>query len=183
MDKNLIAQPFPVEKSDLKKIVYGACFFASGGGGPISMAIDFLDKINKTVYFINTDKLELDKYCIAIVDMGSPDAGKEGKGYTAPVNVFKVMADYLSKQGDAVSCILPLNSALLILLFHFMWLPRWIWPIPVINADPAGRAVPELEMTLLTAAGTRYAPELSPLILPLTGHINPRCFLILILIS
>ncbi|WP_027358331.1 S-methyl thiohydantoin desulfurase domain-containing protein [Desulforegula conservatrix] len=158
MDKNLIAQPFPVAKSDLKKIVYGACFFASGGGGPISMAIDFLDKINKTVYFINTDRLELDKYCIAIADMGSPDAGKEGKGYTAPVNVFKVMADYLSKQGDAVSCILPFELGAVNTLIPFYVASQMDSPIPVINADPAGRAVPELEMTLLDMAGTPICP-------------------------
>lgn len=158
MDKSLIAQPFPVENSDLKKIVYGACFFASGGGGPISMAIDFLSKINKTVYFINTDKLDPDKYCVAIADMGSPDAAKEGKGYTAPVNVFKVIADYLEKQGNKVAYLLPFELGAVNTLIPFYVASQMDSPIPVINADPAGRAVPELEMTLLDLAGTPICP-------------------------
>ncbi len=158
MKKHLIAQPFPVYKADLEKIVYGACFFASGGGGPISMAINFIDKIDKTVYFVNTDKLDVSKYCVSIADMGSPDDAKKGKGYTAPVNVFKVMADYLSEKGEEISCILPFELGAVNTLIPFYVASQMESPLPVINADPAGRAVPELEMTLLDLAGTPICP-------------------------
>jgi len=158
MDRSLIADPFPLSNSDLKNIVYGACFFASGGGGPIAMALDFLKKINKTVYFINTDRLEPDKYCVAIADMGSPDAAKEGKGYTAPFNVFEVLSAYLEKQGDDAAYLLPFELGAVNTLIPFYVASKMDSPIPVINADPSGRAVPELEMTLLDLAGTPICP-------------------------
>lgn len=158
MEKHLIAQPFPVYKKDLNSIVYGACFFASGGGGPISMANNFLDKIDKTLFFVNTDKLDISTYCVSIADMGSPDAAKEGKGYTAPVNVYKVMAEYLAAQGDLVSCILPFELGAVNTLIPFYVASQMDSPLPVINADPCGRAVPELEMTLLDLAGTPICP-------------------------
>lgn len=54
-------------------------FLVSGGGGPISMAIDFLAKITKTVYLANTDKLEGGKYCSAIADrISGRGQGREG---------------------------------------------------------------------------------------------------------
>lgn len=122
------------------------------------MAIDFLAKISKTVFFINTDKLEPDKYCVAIADMGSPDAAKEGKGYTAPLNVFDVLAGYLEKQGDNAAYLLPFELGAVNTLIPFYVASQMESPIPVINADPSGRAVPELEMTLLDLAGTPICP-------------------------
>lgn len=158
MKRSLIADPFPFSSEDLKNVVYGACFFASGGGGPISMAIDFLAKITKTVYFINTDKLESEKYCLAIADMGSPDAAKEGKGYTAPVNVYEALSAYVEKQGNEVAYLLPFELGAVNTLIPFYVASQMKNPIPVINGDPAGRAVPELEMTLLDLAGVPICP-------------------------
>lgn len=158
MKRSLISDPFPFSSADLKNVVYGACFFASGGGGPISMAIDFLKKIVKTVYFINTDKLDPEKYCVAIADMGSPDAAKEGKGYTAPLNVFDALSGYMQKKGEAVAYLLPFELGAVNTLIPFYVASQMESPIPVINGDPSGRAVPELEMTLLDLAGTPICP-------------------------
>ena len=78
-------------QDDLKALIYGACFFASGGGGPISMALQFLTKIKKDVPIIQSGALKPDEKVVILADMGSPDAAKEGRGYTAPVNAFETL--------------------------------------------------------------------------------------------
>lgn len=158
MRKDLVHQSFPLTNSDLTNIVFGACFFASGGGGPVSMAQTFLSRITKTVYFINTEDLASGELALVVADMGSPDAAKEGKGFTAPVNVYQVMAQLMSGQGTAISYLMPIELGAVNTLLPFFVASQMDTPLPVINADPSGRAVPQLDMTLLDVAGLPICP-------------------------
>jgi len=158
MRKELVHQSFPLTITDLTNIVFGACFFASGGGGPVSMAQTFLSRINKTVYFINTEDLESGKLALIVADMGSPDAAKEGKGFTAPVNVYQVMANLMGAQGVDISYLMPIELGAVNTLLPFFVASQLDTPLPVINADPSGRAVPQLDMTLLDVAALPICP-------------------------
>jgi len=158
MRKELVHQPFPLTPTDLTNIVFGACFFASGGGGPVSMAQTFLSRITKTVTFINSTELVSGELALIVADMGSPDAAKQGKGFTAPVNVYQVMADLLGKQGTPVSYLMPIELGAVNTLLPFFVASQLDTPIPVINGDPSGRAVPQLDMTLLDVAGLQICP-------------------------
>jgi len=158
MRKELVHQSFPLTNTDLTNIVFGACFFASGGGGPVSMAQTFLSRITKTVYFINTEDLDSGKLALIVADMGSPDAAKEGKGFTSPVNVYNVMATLMSGQGVDISYLMPIELGAVNTLLPFFVASQLDNPLPVINADPSGRAVPQLDMTLLDVAGLSICP-------------------------
>jgi DUF917 family protein len=156
MRKELVHQPFPLTNTDLTNIVFGACFLASGGGGPVSMAQTFLSRITQTVYFINTDDLASGELALIVADMGSPDAAKEGKGFTAPVNVYDYMTSIMGS--TKISYLMPIELGAVNTLLPFFVASQMATPLPVINADPSGRAVPQLDMTLLDVAGLPICP-------------------------
>ena len=153
--EDLILQLSP---EDLKNVVYGACFFASGGGGPISMAEQFLDKITEPVNYINANQLESGKMAVILADMGSPDAVAQGRGFTAPVNVYKTIDAYMETQGKDIEYIMPIELGAVNTLIPFYIAYKLGNTIPVINADPSGRAVPQLNETLLDVAGEPICP-------------------------
>ena len=158
-----IILPSPLAKDDLKNIIYGSCFFASGGGGPLKMAIDFLDKMNfdsddKKLICINTDQIDPDKKAFIVADMGSPDQALEHHlGYTAPVNAYKALKDYLKNKGETVSYLLPFELGAVNTLLPFYIVSKVDDDIQVINGDPAGRSVPTIGMTLFHTKGVPIA--------------------------
>ena len=100
-----------LNKDDLKALIYGACFFASGGGGPISMALQFLTKINKDVPLIQRQTLSANEKIVILADMGSPDAATEGRGYTAPVNAYKTISAYIKeKESKDIAYFMPIET-------------------------------------------------------------------------
>ena len=137
-------------QDDLKALIYGACFFASGGGGPISMALQFLTKIKKDVPIIQSGALKPDEKVVILADMGSPDAAKEGRGYTAPVNAFETLSSYIQEhEKKKIAYFMPIETGAVNSLLPFFIASQLDTPIPVVDADPSGRAVPQLNETLL----------------------------------
>ena len=82
---------YQLTKKDISYIVYGACFLASGGGGPIGLALLFMDKmINDAdvMHYVNPDDLEANKNIAFVAGLGSPDKIFEGFGQTVSLNAF-----------------------------------------------------------------------------------------------
>ncbi len=158
MKPDYIHDSFPMNRQDLMNVIYGACFFASGGGGPIEMGLEFLEKIQQDVYLINTDKLDDNKKAIAVADMGSPNAVRQGLGYTAPINAFEVLQHHIEeKEGKRVSYLLPMELGALNTLIPF-YVASQLENVSVIYAGPCGRSVPQLDMTLLNVANVPICP-------------------------
>ena len=86
-----------LSQEDLKALIYGACFFASGGGGPISMALQFLEKIKKSVPLIPVKELKHNKKVVIVADMGSPDTAAQGRGYTGTYNAYQSLRRYIKE--------------------------------------------------------------------------------------
>lgn len=148
-----------LNRNDLKALIYGACFFASGGGGPISMALQFLTKIHKNVPLIQRQALNPDEKIVILADMGSPDAATEGRGYTAPVNAYKTISAYIKKhESKEIAYFMPIETGAVNSLIPFFIASQLDTPIPVIDADPSGRAVPQLNETLLNVHGQTICP-------------------------
>lgn len=148
-----------LNKDDLQALIYGACFFASGGGGPISMALQFLTKINKDVPLIQRQGLNPDEKIVILADMGSPDAAKEGRGYTAPVNAYKTISAYIKEhEHKDIAYFMPIETGAVNSLIPFFIASQLDTPIPVVDADPSGRAVPQLNETLLDVNGQAICP-------------------------
>ncbi len=148
-----------LNQQDLKALIYGACFFASGGGGPISMALQFLTKIKVDLPLIQSQNLVDDEKVVILADMGSPDAATEGRGYTAPVNAYKTIAAYLKEtEHKEIAYFMPIETGAVNSLIPFYIASQLKQPIPVVDGDPSGRAVPQLNETLLDINSQAICP-------------------------
>jgi DUF917 family protein len=141
---------YQLTKKDISYIVYGACFLASGGGGPIGLALLFMDKmINDAdvMYYVNPDNLEKNKNIAFVAGLGSPDKIFEGFGQTVSLNAFREMNDYLTQSGQKpLGYLIPVEMGAMNTLIPFIISARK--GIAVINGDPCGRAAPEMSMNL-----------------------------------
>jgi DUF917 family protein len=141
---------YRLTKKDINYIVHGACFLASGGGGPIGLALHFMDKmINDAdvMHYVNSDNLEADKSIALVAGLGAPDKIFEGFGQTVSLNAFAEMNKYLAQSGqEPLSYLMPVEMGAMNTLIPFIISARK--EIAVINGDPCGRAVPEMSMNL-----------------------------------
>ncbi|MGZ8171727.1 MULTISPECIES: DUF917 domain-containing protein [Methylobacter] len=148
--KNFGPGNYQLTKKDISYIVYGACFLASGGGGPIGLALLFMDKmINDAdvMYYVNPDNLEANKNIAFVAGLGSPDKIFEGFGQTVSLNAFLEMDNYLTQSGqEPLGYLIPVEMGAMNTLIPFIISAKK--GISVINGDPCGRAMPELSMTL-----------------------------------
>lgn len=141
---------YQLTKTDIRYIVYGACFLASGGGGSLGLTLLFMDKmINDAdvMTYINPDNLMSTKNTSLVAILGSPDKMFENFGQTAPLNAFMEMNDYLIQSGqEPLSYLMIAEMGAINALIPFII--SALKGIAVINGDPCGRAMPKLSMTL-----------------------------------
>ena len=154
LDTNLVTL------EDMKALIYGGCFLASGGGGPISMGLMFHQKIQRDVPLLTASELTKGKMAAMIADLGSPDKAKEGYGYTAPVNAFHALDAYLEKtKGESLSYFIPAEIGAVNTLIPF-YIAATVTDktLAVINGDSVGRAVPQLNETVFANNGIPCCP-------------------------
>jgi len=137
-------------KTDISYIVYGACFLASGGGGPLGLALMFMDKMLNdadVMHYVNPDNLKADKNIAFVAGLGAPDKIFEGFGQTVALNAFLEMNNYLTQSGqEPLGYLIPVEMGAMNTLIPFIISAKK--GIAIINGDPCGRAMPELSMTL-----------------------------------
>lgn len=149
-----------VTLEDMKALIYGGCFLASGGGGPISMGLMFHQKIQRDVPLLTAAELTKGKMAAMIADLGSPDKAKEGYGYTAPVNAFHALDAYLEKtKGESLSYFIPAEIGAVNTLIPF-YIAATVTDkaLAVVNGDSVGRAVPQLNETVFANNGIPCCP-------------------------
>lgn len=141
---------YQLTKTDIGYIVYGACFLGSGGGGPIGLALLFMDKmINDAdvMYYVNPDKLDANTNIAFVAGLGAPDKIFEGFGQTVSINAFMEMDKYLTQSGqEPLGYLIPVEMGAMNTLIPFIISARK--GVAVINGDPCGRAAPEMGMNL-----------------------------------
>jgi len=141
---------YQLTKKDIIYIIYGSCFLASGGGGPIGLALMFMNKmINDAdvMYYVNPDNLEPNSNIAFVAGLGSPDKIFEGFGQTVSLNAFLEMDNYLVQSGkEPLGYLIPVEMGAMNTLIPFIISARK--GIAVINGDPCGRAAPEMSMNL-----------------------------------
>lgn len=147
-----------LKKDDLLALVYGACFLGSGGGGPISMAHTFLEKIpaNALINLVPAFQLGDNKKALVVVDVGSPEKAQQEKlGFTAPLNAYNAMSKSLN---SPINYLLPgeLGAVNSLIPFYLAAINNQIEG--VIDADMCGRAAPRLSETLLNAVNVPCCP-------------------------
>lgn len=138
---------YQIDKNDIKNIIYGATLLGSGGGGGLQMALQIWDSMPDDISVAVLEEGDVaDRSGCVIAFMGSPlSAG--ALDATPLVDAFNSMnAMYYDTLSVAVAVeVGPVNSLAPMLVANAK-------NVTVLDADGAGRAVPQL--TMLTYANT-----------------------------
>jgi hypothetical protein len=146
----------PLSTDDLWNILNGACILGCGGGGPLALGKLLLEEVIKkgTVYLADPVKDVGDSDLMAIAaGIGSPLAAEQG----FPFDVATIAVNGLEKQvGKTFSFVLPGevgagNSIIPMTVAVSKG-------IAVVDADGAGRAIPELDMDTYTTHDLPISP-------------------------
>lgn len=141
-----------LDKENLKDIVYGATLLGAGGGGSSKLGFMLAEHIAEST-LIDPEDISDDSIIAVVAGMGSPVVSlKEGwKGEEIPAiekfeEVIGKKLDYfVPLETGGGNSIVPIHAGAL-------------KGVPVIDGDGAGRAIPELEMTMFYIHGIRIAP-------------------------
>ena len=140
---------------ELKDIIYGAAFLGAGGGGSVVQGMAMVKEVvnsGKKVVLVDLDSVRDDGLAAVSAGMGSPAAAKHG-WRNEHLPAFDLLEKYLGKKVDYVVPIeigagniaVPLHTA----AFRSKYL---------VDADGAGRAIPELELTTFEIYGVPISP-------------------------
>lgn len=143
------------KEQQLKNAVAGAGLLGAGGGGSPVQGFKLVDEIvksEKSVEVVPPQEVPDDAFVASVFGMGAPSASRTGWrnehlrahelfNRNSPKKIAFVVPFEIGSGNTAV----PLHSG------AFM-------EVPVVDGDPAGRAVPELQLTTFDIAGVPIAP-------------------------
>lgn len=140
---------------DFLDIARGGTVLGTGGGGSYETAEILAEKVlrKKTVRLVHPRSLRGSAKAIAIAGMGSPEAMLKTPFSTEARNAFDA---FLRDRADGIAHILPIETS----GFNFLT-PMTVAsnrPVTVVDADGAGRAIPQLNLTLFYAHGIPLSP-------------------------
>lgn len=139
-----------LDKKDMIDVLYGCTVLGTGGGGPLKDGLELLEKYfeeDKKLKLISLDELPDDEYVVTPYGCGAPSAGGDPKfdglkcsDRAASALAVEALEGFLGKKVYAIgstelggaNTAEALNAALEM-------------DLPLIDADPAGRSVPELQ--------------------------------------
>ena len=140
---------------DLNDLLQGACILGAGGGGPISMGQAGLTYIGtRSVPLIGLDEAANDGLVLVCAGAGAPEAEKHFPVATLFRTIDLAEELLLAAHGKRFSYVLPIETGAGSTLLAAA--AAVYKNVPLIDADPAGRAVPEL--TMLTLASLPPSP-------------------------
>ena len=134
-----------LDKEDLMNLVLGAGFLGTGGGGSIETGKDIVRDKLEGVKMVSVDELDNDADVVVASGMGAPEALFERGWGDVTVSAFEALEDYVGKEFDYV--LTPELGASTTL--GTMTVTSELG-VPVVDGDGAGRAVPELQMSMFS---------------------------------
>ncbi|MBV7273888.1 DUF917 family protein [Clostridium sp. PL3] len=143
-------------KKDMEYIIQGAAFLGSGGGGGIEDAHIIEENIFTNTSYVeikNVSDVKSGESGAVVALMGAPSALKESADFTSPKRAFELLQQI---KGNNFSYCLPIEVGAVNSLVPMLVASQL--GIPVIDADGAGRAVPQLETTTLAMANISPSP-------------------------
>lgn len=153
-------------KENIIDMLYGCTVLGTGGGGSLEEGIEIMQKYfdaGKTLKLVSLGDIPDDEYVATPYGCGAPTAlgiEKDKKysklpqlGYPASILAFRSLEEFLGKKLFAVSAteLGGLNTAEALLVALELGLP-------IIDGDPAGRSVPELQHTTYFVKGIPITP-------------------------
>lgn len=145
-----------LNEDKLKHIAKGAAFLASGGGGSYTISQKMIADIlaqKHPVELISVSDVQKKLRGAVIADMGSPDAMFSHPEFSAPTAASDALEHWSRQHLDFV---LPIEVGAINSLVPMTVAARK--GIPIVDADGAGRAIPQLEMTTYNQSGIAISP-------------------------
>ena len=141
-----------INKQDLLRLVKGACFMASSGGGTYTSGMHLAENFGDPTFYTsgelevaNLDDLEDDKLGVMIAYIGSP---KKMEEIFFPKGIVYAVRAIEEKYNTKISYIVPPEIGAISMLAACATAGHL--NIPVVDGDGGGRAVPELTMTIFS---------------------------------
>ncbi|MFW5952933.1 MAG: DUF917 domain-containing protein [Candidatus Natronoplasma sp.] len=142
-----------LDKDNLKDVVRGAAFLGTGGGGSIEMGLKTVNELLDKIEIISLDEVEDDSQIVVVEGMGSPEAMLKKGISDETINAFEAFQEYTEENIDYM---IPVETGA----------GNSITPmivsaaksIPIVDADGAGRAIPELQQTTFSIYGIPMCP-------------------------
>lgn len=151
-----------LERDALEAVALGGCFFGSGGGGTLTSAQHLLENFVQGDYYPTTKVkvVSVDEAMVGdavmVAYMGAPEAINEVQYPEGPVMAAQQVQKRLLEQGRELAYVVAPESGAL--GFTVACLVAAKLGLAVLDADGAGRAVPELPMLTYAMAGISPRP-------------------------
>lgn len=154
-----------LNQEELKDVVRGACFLASGGGGAYETGMQIAACFEPSYYGCSEVKvltveeakaMTTAKYGVVTAIMGAPERMKEIKNAGMTVKAVEKLAELYGIDVKEIGCIVPAEIGALSSVIACVTAAKM--GIPVLNGDGAGRAVPVLNMTSFAIKGVSVNP-------------------------
>jgi DUF917 family protein len=132
-------------RDDLDWLMKGACFLASGGGGPIDLAKEIKEEIlngPNPIEMVDLKDVKQDEELCMVAGVGAPTA--EAKFKDSPLSAFSALERETKKQFKYV---IPVETGAVNSLLPLLVVTRSEKKIRLVNADGGGRAFPQLKMS------------------------------------
>lgn len=154
-----------LNREELKDVVRGACFLASGGGGAYETGMQIAECFEPSYYGCSEVKvvtveeakaMTTARYGVVTAVMGAPERMKEIKNAEMNVKAVEKLAELCGIETKEIGCIIPAEIGALSSVIACVTAAKL--GIPVLNGDGAGRAVPVLNMTSFAVKGVSVNP-------------------------
>lgn len=152
-----------LNKQDMIDVLYGCTVLGTGGGGPLAEGLELLRphfEKGETLKLISLDELPDDEYVVTPYGCGAPSAKPDPKfaglklSVTAPsVLAAQALEEALGRKIYAVGST-ELGGSNTAEALH----AAMVMDIPLLDADPAGRSVPELQHSTYYVKGVPIFP-------------------------
>ncbi|MEY8366531.1 DUF917 domain-containing protein [Anaerovoracaceae bacterium 41-7] len=140
-----------LNKQDMIDVLYGCAVLGTGGGGPLEEGLSLMKKHfdkGETLKLIKLEELPDDEYVVTPYGCGAPSAGGKNPKFAdldiaeeaASVLAVQALEGFLGKKIYAVGST-ELGGANTAEALH----AALEMGVPLLDADPAGRSVPELQ--------------------------------------
>ena len=141
---------------ELRNIVLGGGLLGAGGGGSVAEGMKIVDRIleySPNVQLVHPDDILDDSRGAVIAGMGSPKASLTRVRDTSPRQALEILEN---NSGFTSRFVIPFELGAGNSLNPMLAAVQR--GIPIVDGDPVGRAVPEIDMTTFAYGGVEICP-------------------------
>lgn len=150
----------------LENLMKGACFLGCGGGGSLDMAnevLETLKKLNKdkNLSMVDLEDIEEDDYLCFIAGVGAPSAEVNSPFSKSPLYSYENLVELFETDRSQISkfkYVIPGETGAMNSLLPLLVCAQSDKDIKIVNADGAGRALPQLKMCTYALSNIKCEP-------------------------